>query len=196
MKLVFASNNQGKIQEINALLAPFDIRIIPQSELGIKEAEESGLSFIENALIKARNASSIARMAALADDSGLIVPALSGMPGIYSARYAGAKADSAQNIKKLLSKLQHVEEADRTAYFYCVMVLMRHPHDPCPLIGEGIWHGRILHSPRGEHGFGYDPIFFDLTHQTSAAELAPHIKNEISHRGQAIKQLLAKIKAP
>jgi XTP/dITP diphosphohydrolase len=192
MQIVLASGNKGKIKEILALVKPYGITITPQSEFGINDAEESGLSFVENAIIKARHAASQAQMPALADDSGLVVPILKGRPGIHSARYAGATAQSTQNIQKLLAELKLVPEADRTAFFYCVMIFMHHEHDPCPLIGEGIWHGRILLQPQGTQGFGYDPIFYDMTQSATAAELAPEIKNQLSHRGQALRKLVAK----
>jgi XTP/dITP diphosphohydrolase len=190
VEIVLASSNKGKIAEIQALLSPHHILISPQSERGIADVEETGLTFIENALIKARHAASIAKLPALADDSGLVVPYLKGEPGIYSARYAGSAGDFNQNIQKLLTKMEGVPIEKRHAYFYCVIVYLRHPEDPCPIVCDGTWDGQILLEPRGQRGFGYDPVFYDLIYECSAAELAPDVKNTISHRGQAVRKLL------
>lgn len=186
-ELILATSNKGKIKELNALLAP--IICIPQSELGINDAEETGLSFIENALIKARHASSIAKNPALADDSGLVVPALKGAPGIYSARYAGQPANDEQNIKLLLANMSHLPAEQRTAYFYCAIAVVSHEQDPTPIIATGMLHGTVTTSPIGEQGFGYDPIFFLAEHQCTAAQLSASIKNTISHRAQALFKL-------
>ena len=192
--IVLASGNPGKVREINQLLAELDLHVAPQSDYGVAEAEETGLTFIENAILKARNAAAHTGLPALADDSGLEVDALNGAPGIYSARYAGAGAGDRANLEKLLEALREVPEAERTARFQCLMVYMRHSEDPVPLICQGTWEGRILFEPRGEGGFGYDPVFFVPTHNCSSAELEPQVKNALSHRGQALRQLLAALK--
>ncbi len=192
--IVLASGNPGKVREINQLLAKLDLHVAPQSDYGVAEAEETGLTFIENAILKARNAAAHTGLPALADDSGLEVDALNGAPGIYSARYAGAGAGDRANLEKLLEALLEVPEAERTARFQCLMVYMRHSEDPVPLICQGTWEGRILFEPRGEGGFGYDPVFFVPTHNCSSAELEPQVKNALSHRGQALRQLLAALK--
>ncbi len=191
MKLVLASGNAGKLVELRELLADRAIELVPQQALGIGDAEESASTFVENALIKARHAARISSLPALADDSGLCVDALDGAPGLRSARYAGSHGDAAANIAKLLDALREVPDARRSAHFHCTIVLLRSADDPAPLIAEGRWHGRILPAPRGAHGFGYDPVFFDPAHGLGAAELDPAIKNRISHRGQALAQLLA-----
>jgi XTP/dITP diphosphohydrolase len=192
--IVLASGNPGKVREINQLLAELDLHVAPQSDYGVPEAEETGLTFIENAILKARNAASHTGLPALADDSGLEVDALNGAPGIYSARYGGAGAGDRANLQKLLEALREVPEAKRTARFQCLMVYMRHSEDPVPLICQGTWEGRILFEPRGEGGFGYDPVFLVPTHNCSSAELEPQVKNALSHRGQALRQLLAALK--
>ena len=192
--IVLASGNPGKVREINQLLTELDLHVVPQSDYGVAEAEETGLTFIENAILKARNAASHTGLPALADDSGLEVDALNGAPGIYSARYAGAGAGDRANLQKLLEALREVPEAQRSARFQCLMVYMRHSEDPTPLICQGTWEGRILFEPRGEGGFGYDPVFLVPTHNCSSAELEPEVKNALSHRGQALRQLLAALK--
>lgn len=191
--IVLASGNAGKIREIQALLAGRDIRIVPQSAFGIPDAEETGLTFIENAILKARHAARLSGLPAIADDSGLEVDALDGAPGVYSARYAGAGADDAANNAKLLEALQGVPPERRTARFRCVMAFLRHPADPSPLIADGVWEGRILTAPRGENGFGYDPLFFVPEQECSSAELPPEMKNRLSHRGQALSALCARL---
>ncbi|MCF7991625.1 MAG: RdgB/HAM1 family non-canonical purine NTP pyrophosphatase [Thiohalocapsa sp.] len=191
--IVLASNNAGKVREINQLLAPAGIAVRPQGELGIGEADETGLTFVENAILKARHAAEASGLPAIADDSGLEVDALNGAPGIYSARYAGAGAGDEANCSKLLSALEGVPEAQRTARFQCVMVYMRHSHDPTPLICHGTWEGRILHAATGDNGFGYDPVFFVPGEGRSAAELDAARKNALSHRGQALSQLVARL---
>jgi XTP/dITP diphosphohydrolase len=188
--IVLASNNAGKVREINELLSAEGIRVIPQGELGVPEAEETGLSFVENALLKARNAAEHSGLASIADDSGIEVDALRGSPGIYSARYAGAGASDAANVDRLLTELRDVPEAERTARFRCLMVYMRHAQDPTPVICQGTWEGRILFAPRGENGFGYDPVFYVPETGCSAAELPSATKNRLSHRGQALAKLV------
>lgn len=187
-KLVIASGNQGKLKEIQALLAPLALEVLPQSAFNVPEAEEPFVTFVENALTKARHASRHTGLPALADDSGICVDALQGAPGVYSARYAGEPKSDARNNEKLLQSLSGVQ--DRHAHYYCVMVLVRHADDPQPLIAEGIWQGEILTTARGEGGFGYDPLFLDAKTGQTAAELSPEIKNRISHRGHALSRLL------
>jgi XTP/dITP diphosphohydrolase len=190
MKVVLASNNAGKIRELNELLQNFHFDLIPQAELGVKEIEETGLTFIENALIKARHASLMTGLPAIADDSGLAVAALQGAPGIYSARYAGEKASASDNNKKLLSELADVPDDKRQACFHCVLVYMSHANDPIPLVCNGKWEGTILRAPRGTGGFGYNPIFYVPSEKKSVAELSSAIKNALSHRGMALQSLL------
>ncbi|MDE2088494.1 MAG: RdgB/HAM1 family non-canonical purine NTP pyrophosphatase [Gammaproteobacteria bacterium] len=194
-KIVLASNNPGKAREINQLLEDSGITVLAQSELGVPEVEETGLSFVENALLKARNAARCTGLPAIADDSGLEVDALDGAPGIYSARYAGPGATDQENLEKLLADLAGVPEARRGARFQCLMVYLRHALDPTPLICQGTWEGRVLFEPRGANGFGYDPAFYAPTHGCSAAELPPEVKNRLSHRGQALRALLAALRA-
>lgn len=188
--LVLASNNHGKIAEINRLLADQGLSVRPQADFGVPETPETGLTFVENALLKARHATRISGRPAIADDSGLEVDALSGAPGILSARYAGPGASDADNLAKLLEALADVPEPARTARFRCLIVLLRHAEDPTPIICLGTWEGRISFRPRGQHGFGYDPVFFVPTHGVSAAELDPETKNRLSHRGQALRELV------
>lgn len=189
--IVLASSNPGKLREFNQLLGDLQIEVLPQSHFKVVDAVETGLSFVENALLKARNAAQHTNLPALADDSGLEVDALRGAPGIYSARYAGVGASDVQNRDKLLSQLQHVAPSQRTARFQCVLVYLRHALDPTPLICQGTWEGSILTEPRGSSGFGYDPVFYVPSHSCSAAELTPETKNSLSHRGQALRQLFA-----
>jgi len=188
-RIVVATGNRGKLTEIRDVLAGTGIELVAQSELGISDADETGATFVENALIKARHASRASGLPALGDDSGICVDALGGAPGLISARYAGPHGDSAANIAKLLGALEGIEDAQRSAHFHCTIVLLRSADDPAPLIAEGRWHGRILHAPRGTQGFGYDPIFFDPVLGKGAAELDPDVKNRISHRGQALARL-------
>jgi len=194
-RLVLASGNPGKIREIAALLAPLAIEVVPQSELQIGEADEPHETFLENALAKARHASRASGLPALADDSGLCVDALGGAPGVHSAYYAGREGGreqrDARNNQKLLASL----DKDRTAYYACIMVLVRTPADPLPLVAEGIWRGEIARAPRGTNGFGYDPLFV-VAGGKSAAELDPAVKNGISHRGIALKRLLEQLRDP
>jgi len=189
--VVLASNNPGKVREINQLLTGLHLTVVPQSDRGVPEAEETGLSFVENALLKARNATRHTGLPAIADDSGIEVDYLNGAPGIYSARYAGKGASDEQNLRKLLDDLVGVPEAERTARFQCLMVYLRHEFDPTPVICQGTWEGRILLEPRGANGFGYDPIFFVPTHNCSSAELPAEVKNKLSHRGQALRALVS-----
>ncbi len=190
-RIVLASNNAGKVREINQLLAEQGITVVPQKEYEIPEADETGLTFVENAILKARNAAAHSGCAAIADDSGLEVDTLRGAPGIYSARYAGPGCADADNNQKLLEALQGVPEAERTARFQCVVVYMRHAEDPTPIICQGTWEGRILEAPQGENGFGYDPVFLVPEEGCSSAELPPEVKNRLSHRGQALGKLVA-----
>ena len=194
-KIVLASGNKGKVREFNQLFAGLDIEVVPQTEFGVEEVEETGLTFVENAILKARNAAAHTGLPAIADDSGLEVDALNGAPGIYSARFAGSGASDADNLQKLLMEMREVPEAQRTARFQCLMVYLRHQADPTPLICQGTWEGRILFEPRGEHGFGYDPVFYVPTHDCASAELAPEVKNALSHRGQALRKLIAVLTA-
>jgi len=187
--VVLASNNPGKVREIGQLLAEARIRIQPQGEHGVPEVEETGLTFVENAILKARNAARHSGLPAIADDSGIEVDALKGAPGIYSARYAGAGASDQENLLKLLKDLEGRPEEERSARFQCLLVYLRHAEDPTPIICQGTWEGRILTAPRGENGFGYDPVFFVPTHSCSSAELDPETKNRLSHRGQALRTL-------
>ena len=189
MDLVLASGNSGKLAELRQLLEGGRHALRPQSELGVADVEETGLTFVENALLKARHAARETGLQALADDSGLCVDALGGAPGLYSARYAGVHGDAAGNIERLLRELEGVPDARRTARFHCVLVVLRHAEDPRPLVAEGSWSGRILRAPRGAGGFGYDPVFLDPENACSAAELDPAIKNAISHRGRALAAL-------
>jgi XTP/dITP diphosphohydrolase len=188
-KIVLASSNRGKLAEIQHVLSASGFTLVTQAELGVSDAIEDGKTFIENALIKARHACTKTGLPALADDSGLIVDALHGAPGLISAHYAGVHGDAEGNIRKLLAAMNGIPESSRTARFYSTIVLLRHADDPQPLISEGVWQGRILDAPRGVGGFGYDPIFFDPALQACAAELPPEIKNQVSHRGQALAQL-------
>lgn len=189
-KIVLASNNAGKVREINQLLATEEIEVVPQKAFNIPDAVEDGLSFVENAIKKARHAASLSGLPAIADDSGIEVDALNGAPGIYSARFAKAGATDQENLEKLLDLMKDVPEEKRTARFQCLMVYMRHAEDPTPLICQGTWEGRILSEPSGDNGFGYDPIFYVPTHKCSSAELSAEVKNSLSHRGQALQKLL------
>ena len=192
--IVLASSNPGKVREINQLLAELDMHVVPQGDYGVTDAEETGLTFVENAILKARNAAAHTGLPAIADDSGIEVDALKGAPGIYSARYAGTGATDQENLQRLLEALRNVPETERTARFQCLMVYMRHGEDPTPLICQGTWEGRILLEPRGDNGFGYDPVFHVPTHNCSSAELEPEVKHSLSHRGQALRLLLGALK--
>ncbi|HUD41075.1 MAG TPA: RdgB/HAM1 family non-canonical purine NTP pyrophosphatase [Dokdonella sp.] len=193
MRLVLASSNAGKLEEIRAILADAGVDLVAQSALGIDDAEETGATFVENALIKARHAARLSGLPALADDSGLCVDALGGAPGLRSARYAGRHGDSAANIARLLAELHGVGAERRAAHFHCTIVLLNAPDDPAPLIAEGRWRGSILEAPRGSGGHGYDPVFLDPGSGLSAAELSPEAKNAISHRGIALAGLRRRI---
>jgi len=191
--VVLASGNRGKIGEIQSILQPLAWKVVPQNDFQVEEAEETGLSFVENAIIKARNAAVHCNLPAIADDSGLEVDALNGEPGIYSSRFAGVGATDQQNLEKLLEQLDSVDEPQRTARFRCVMVFMRHAKDPSPVIAEGSWEGKILTSPSGDSGFGYDPVFWVPERDCSAAQLSKLDKNSLSHRGKALKALLPQL---
>ncbi|HWU77482.1 MAG TPA: RdgB/HAM1 family non-canonical purine NTP pyrophosphatase [Rhodanobacter sp.] len=192
-RLILASSNRGKLAEFNALLVDSRFEVVAQASLGIDDAEETGLSFVENALLKARHAAQASGLPALADDSGLCVDYLHGAPGLYSARYAGGHGDSVANNAKLLRELDGVAMTQRRAFFICALVLLRRPDDPTPLIVEGRWHGRVLDAAQGAHGFGYDPLFLPDGQHLSAAELDPALKNRLSHRGQALAGLRARL---
>ena len=191
-QLVLASGNKGKIKEIQAILA--NHLIVPQSAFNVLEAEETGSTFVENAIIKARNAALHCNLPAIADDSGLVVDALNGAPGVISARYAGVGASDQDNVIKLLQQLEGIPEAQRTARFICVMVFMTHAEDPFPVIAQGVWEGLILNEQVGANGFGYDPVFWVPSHQCASAELSAEVKNSLIHRGQALRQLTDLIK--
>ena len=193
-KIVLASNNPGKVREIGQLLVDLDIEVVAQSAFNVPEIEETGLTFVENAILKARNAAHYSGLPALADDSGIEVDALNGAPGIYSARFAGVGASDEQNLQKLLTDIQAIDRAPRSARFQCLMVLMRHELDPTPLICQGTWEGQIIDTPQGENGFGYDPIFYVPQEKCTSAQLPPARKNALSHRGKALQCLLAQLK--
>lgn len=188
-KIVLATGNQGKVREMADLLVDFGFDVVAQTELNVPEAEETGTTFIENAIIKARHAAKITGLPAIADDSGLEVDYLQGAPGIYSARYAGENASDQQNLEKLLAAMEGVPDEQRTARFHCVLVFIRHENDPTPLVCHGTWQGRILHQAHGSNGFGYDPIFFVPEDNCASAELLPARKKQLSHRGKALKML-------
>ncbi len=189
-QIVLATSNPGKIAELQSLLSPLPIEWIPQSEFSIPSIAETGKTFIENAILKARHPSKLSGLPALADDSGLVVDALNGAPGVYSSRYAGENATTEERNQKLLDEMKTIGAHDRTAAYHCVLALVEYEDDPIPLICHGIWEGSILTEPRGTNGFGYDPIFYVPTHKKSAAELSAAEKNSISHRGQVIDQML------
>ncbi|MEE8266279.1 MAG: RdgB/HAM1 family non-canonical purine NTP pyrophosphatase [Acidiferrobacterales bacterium] len=193
--VVLASSNPGKLREIAQLLSGAHLTVIPQSSYDVPEVPETGLTFVENAILKARNASRHTGLPAIADDSGLEVVVLDGAPGVHSARYAGKNGSEEANVAKLLRELTGVPQDKRTARFQCLMVYLRQADSPTPIICQGTWDGRILFEPRGTSGFGYDPVFFVPTHNCSAAELPPEIKNQISHRGQALRKLIAAVAA-
>lgn len=192
-RLVLASGNRGKLRELTTMLEPLGWEVCPQSEWEVPEAVEDGLSFVENALIKARHAARLTGQPALGDDSGLAVDFLGGAPGIYSARYAGEGAGDGANNAKLLEALADVQESERGAHFYCAMALVRHAEDPAPLIAIGRWDGRILAAPQGEGGFGYDPLFWVPDQACSSAQLPADVKNRLSHRGRALRLLVRQI---
>ena len=201
-RVVMASSNPGKLREINQILGDLGIEVVPQSEFDVTDADETGLSFVENSILKARHAAQLTGLPAIADDSGLEVDALNGAPGIYSARYSSRSGGSRsgdsgpgttdeKNLQKLLLDLKDVPESERTARFQCLVVFMSHALDPTPLICQGTWEGRILFKPQGENGFGYDPVFYVPSENCASAELTPEVKNRLSHRGQALTKLLA-----
>jgi len=192
-RLVLASNNPGKLKEFSALFAPLGITLVPQGELNVPEVEEPYFTFVENALEKARHASRLTGLPALADDSGICVEALGGAPGVLSARFAGEPKSDAANNALLVEKL--AKESNRRAWYTCVLVLVRHADDPHPIIADGIWLGEVVDTPQGEHGFGYDPYFWLAEHGATVAQLDPQLKNRISHRGQALAALLKKLEA-
>lgn len=194
MKVVLASGNKGKLNEFNQLLASLNMEVLPQSDFNVASVEETGLTFVENAILKARYASKISGLPAIADDSGLEVDALKGLPGIYSARYAGEAANDAANNEKLLRELTGVKAEDRSARFQCVLVYLEHPADPTPIICQGTWEGVILEAPAGEQGFGYDPLFWVPSKQCASAELDRDEKNRLSHRGKALGELINKLR--
>ena len=193
MKVVLASSNPGKLTELRAFLEPAGMQVVPQDAFGVEPPEETGLTFVENALIKARAACAATGLPSIADDSGLVVHALGGAPGVRSARYAGSRPSDEANVSRLLEALQGIEPADRRAEFVCAIVYLRHPRDPRPIVCEGLWEGRILDVPRGAGGFGYDPVFFVENLGKSAAQLDRATKNAISHRGQALAHLLERL---
>ena len=192
-KVVLATGNPGKVNEFSELLAECNLSVISQTELGISAIEETGLTFIENAILKARHVAKISGFAAIADDSGLSVNALKGAPGIYSARFAGEKASDEKNLHKLLSVMKDIPDNQRQAQFNCVLVYLRHFADPTPIICHGIWHGVLTHESKGSNGFGYDPIFYDPKLKLTAAQLTKAQKNAVSHRGQALRMLLGSL---
>lgn len=194
-KLVLASGNKGKLKEFGEVLAPLGFEVLPQSEFNVPEVDETGLTFVENALLKAREACRISGLPALADDSGIEVDALNGAPGIYSARFSGEGATDAENNTKLLAELNGLPKAERTARYWCVLVYLRHADDPTPIIAQGSWEGRVLDAPEGDGGFGYDPLFWLDELQATAASLAPEEKNKLSHRGKATLDLVRQLKA-
>lgn len=192
-RVLLASSNPGKLAELRALLADFGIEVAAAAEYALESVAETGLTFVENALLKARHGARISGLPTIADDSGLAVEALGGAPGIHSARYAGSEASDARNMEKLLRALAEVAAPQRGACFHCTVVCLRRPDDPIPLIGEGEWTGSILTEPRGSYGFGYDPLFYVPTHGCSAAELPPAVKNTLSHRARALRALAARL---
>lgn len=195
MKVVLASNNPGKLRELDAVLRPMGWELVAQGDLGVPEAEETGTTFEANALLKARHAAACTGLAALADDSGIEVDALDGRPGVYSARYAGPQCDDEANNRLLLQELEGVPEEQRGARYQCVIALVRTAEDPDPLIARGAWEGRILEAPQGHNGFGYDPLFYVPTHGCASAELDPDVKNALSHRGAALRALVERLRA-
>lgn len=192
-KIVLASGNQGKVREFTSLFADYGVEMVAQKALGVEDVPETGTTFVENAIIKARHAAKVTGLPAIADDSGLVVDALGGAPGIYSARYAGASATDADNIDKLLAALEG--EQNRQAHFFCTLVFMRHADDPVPLVSQGKWQGEILKTRQGEGGFGYDPVFYLPSHSCTAAQLEKTEKNRVSHRGNALSLLLDSMRA-
>lgn len=191
--IVLATGNQGKVNELSSLLAKYNIEIVPQSNFNVPEVAETGTTFVENAIIKARHASKITGLPAIADDSGLEVDALNGEPGVYSARYAGENASDDDNTNKLLKSLANVTADQRSARFHCVLVYMRHENDPTPIICHGVWEGSICNEKQGDQGFGYDPVFYQADYQMTSAQLPRDLKNQLSHRGQALGKLVKQL---
>lgn len=195
-KIVLATGNKGKVKELAEMLAPLNFEVLPQSDFEVPEVAETGTTFVENAIIKARHASAITGLPAIADDSGLAVDYLKGAPGIYSARFAGANATDQQNLQKLLVELDGIDKTKRTARFHCVLVFMQHAEDPTPIICHGSWEGEITETAHGDGGFGYDPIFYVPTDNCCSAELSRERKNQLSHRGQALTALVNQLQNP
>ena len=193
-QLVLASNNAGKVREVGQILADLNLKVIPQGDFGVSEVVEDGSTFVENAIIKARHAATITGLPAVADDSGLVVDALDGQPGVWSARYAGERAGDQANLNKLMEQLGDTSDPQRSARFLCLMVFMRHAADPTPVIAQGAWEGQISRQPAGDNGFGYDPVFWLAEHGCTAAQLSAQRKNALSHRGQALRALVAAMK--
>jgi len=192
-RIVLASGNAGKLREIAQLLEGLNLEILPQSEFDVSEIEETGLTFVDNAILKARNAAHHTGLPAIADDSGIAVDVLRGRPGIYSARFAGVGATDEENLEKLIRMVKPFPDEERTARFICSMVYIRHEEDHVPVIAEGVWEGQLITESKGDNGFGYDPIFYLSSHQCTSAELPPEIKNKLSHRGQALRKLLGQL---
>lgn len=192
-RVVLASGNAGKLREIAQLLEGLNLEILPQSEFDVPEIEETGLTFVDNAILKARNAAHHTGLPAIADDSGIAVDVLRGRPGIYSARFAGVGATDEENLEKLIRLVKQFPDEERTARFICSMVYIRHEKDHVPVIAEGVWEGQLITESKGDNGFGYDPIFYISSHQCTSAELPPEIKNNLSHRGQALRKLLGQL---
>ena len=194
-QIVLASGNKGKVKELSDMLSKLNMEVVPQSAFDVTEAEETGTTFVENAIIKARSAAQQTGLPAIADDSGIEVDFLNGRPGVWSARYAGADAGDSDNVAKLLEEMTDADETQRTARFHCVLVYMKHANDPTPLICHGSWEGTITTSAHGDGGFGYDPVFHVSQHNCTAAELTKEQKNQLSHRGKALRQLLQQLSA-
>lgn len=194
-RIVLASANRGKLREIGAMIEGLPFAVVPQSEFAVPEVEETGQTYIENAIIKARHAASCTNLPAIADDSGIEVDGLNGAPGVRSARYAGSGASDEENLRKLLRAAERLRDGERGARFACAMVYLRHPADPSPIIGHGIWRGSLLRAPAGDNGFGYDPIFHVPTHRCSSAQLPAELKNALSHRGQALRSLIDQLRS-
>ena len=192
-QIVLATGNQGKVKELSAMLAPLNLDIVAQSAFNVPDVPETGTTFVENAIIKARHAAKLTGKPAIADDSGLEVMALGGAPGIYSARYSGDNANDQTNIDKLLIKLKDIPASKRQARFVCVLVYMRHEHDPTPIICQGFWEGEITQTQEGREGFGYDPVFYVPSKQCTSAQLDKAVKNQLSHRGQALEHLVTQL---
>lgn len=194
-QIVLATGNKGKVRELGNMLAPLNISVVPQSDFDVPDVPETGTTFVENAIIKARHAAKLTGLPAIADDSGLEVAALGGAPGIYSARYSGEGATDQSNIDKLLQTMSDIPDGKRQARFVCVLVYLQHSEDPTPIICQGFWDGEITFTQSGREGFGYDPIFMAPSHHCTSAELSKEIKNKLSHRGQALQALIPQLKA-